>query len=148
MTGKVDFLSQKTLDADGNLVAKDSFNASIEYSEILRRATFESPKRFEIAESLFKYLLDVANDFPAHQKKAHEFRPYTSRKTNRTYSVFLAETGDGDPNGFFMAYLALTVSGRAHVYAVYSGERNRRPSYQFYDEVWAEIVRRLVLKGL
>lgn len=148
MTGKVDFLSHKALDAKGRLVAKDSFNADIEYSEVLRCATFENPERYEIAESLFKSLLDAATDLAKHSKKANEFRPYTSKKSNRTYSVFLAETGDGDLDGFFMAYLALSDAGRAHVVAIHSGARNRCPSYQFYDQVWAEIVRRLQLKGL
>ena len=148
MPGKVDFLSHKALDAIGNLVAKDSFNADIEYAEVLRRATFESPERYEVAESLFKSLLDAAADLAKHLKKANEFRPYTSKKSNRTYSIFLAETGDSDLDGFFMAYLALFDAGRAHIIAIHSGERNRRPSYQFYNEVWAEIVRRLQLKGL
>src|SRR5215472_8594276 len=100
MPGHVEFLGHKAVDANGDLVEKNSFDASEEYAWLLRRANAEGPEQYKIVRGLLDHLLEVANDFASHQKSANEFRPYTSEISGKTYSVFLAETGKPKPEAF------------------------------------------------
>ncbi|MES2255506.1 MAG: hypothetical protein V4559_10745 [Pseudomonadota bacterium] len=134
MTGVLEYL-------DG-----EGFDAGEEYARLL--AKYDGTPRWRKVFGLLRHLLGARDKFEAHQKRVSEFRPYKSQKSGRIYSVYLAEPAPDDPEGPFFAYLALKTATGPLIYAIYCGDRNNRHSSVFYDEVWAEVVQRLALKGL
>jgi hypothetical protein len=124
----------------------EGFDAGQEYARLL--AKYQGTPQWRKVFKLLEHLCGARDKFEIHQKRATEFRPYTSKISGRTYSVYLAEPYPNDPDGPFFAYLALKATTGPIIYAIYCGVRDNRKSSIFYDEVWAEIVRRLALKGL